>query len=514
MEIINNKFLRGLLNVWSLCGMALFAVTIFCYLNWQGFAEQGEVNFATVSWLLYQGHPLYTDIDFAGRYSLQHGPIVYLLAGGIMKLLGPGYVTAKLSGILALLTGIVVSWLWFTKLIGKKPAFLLLGLEIWMLFHWHHAYFIRPDSMMLLCVIVSMYMITTKRNSLLLILGLAIPMAIMINLKIHGVLYFLPIVTIAYRRLGWKKLFYAGGITLLLSVLPFLVPGISFDNYLLWLFQSLHHGFSIGNFIPKIAVVMSFFLLTITIGVICGGNIRSCYQGNKHTVHALLFSLLVVSIIASKGGSGTNHLTPFIPIFNYFIMLLIAEGKKSNPCFSAMHTTVSRNVSGIILAILLVLITVSGITTEQRLIETVVKNDRSLMVQEVETIEKEYAGKTIEVGYGEEKSYYQYRDLIPLPVFAGNPLLVEIVALGDMNTAGWKIPENTIRSLETGTIQVWLIPRGNIPFYMGNIPEGKVFPESFRQAFFRNYTLTSSTDFFDIWVYGGKEGSARDEVRQ
>jgi len=167
-----------------------------------------------------------------------------------------------------------------------------------------------------------------------------------------------------------------------------------------------------------------------------------------------------------------------------------------------------------VLALLLLIITASGITTEQRLIETVVKSDRSLMVQDLEEIEKRYVGKTIEIGYGEEKSYYMYRDLIPLPVFAGNPFLIEIVALGDMNTAGWPMPSNTIKSLEEGKIQVWLIPAGNIPFHMGNSPNTQEFVESFRQAFFENYALTSSTTFFDIWVYRGNGRGVRDEASQ
>jgi len=503
MQIISNKFLRRLLNVWSLCGIVLVIISAFLYLRWSGFAEQGEINFASVSCLLYQGYPLYTDVDFAGRYSLQHGPIVYLLAGGIMKLFGPSYITAKVSGVLAFLSGIGVSWIWFSKIIEKKHAFLLLGLEIWMLFHWHHVYLIRPDSMMLLCMIVSMYVITTKRNPLLLILGLAIPMGIMANLKVHGVLYFLPVIAIVYQQLGWKKLFYAGGLTLLLSVLPFLVPGISFSNYLLWLFQSLHHGFSLENFIPKVFVLLELCLLTITIGVICGVNIRNFYLRNKHIIYALLSSSLIISIIASKGGSGTNHLIPFLPVFYYLMMLLISEGEKNVAGLPQAVKSTACKVSSVIVALLLVIITMSGINTEQSLLTMIVDRDRSLMVQDVASIEKLYAGKTIEIGYGEYKSYRRYRDLIPLPVFHGNPLLVEIVALGDMHTAGWIMPEKTIKSLEEGTIQVWLIPIGNTPFGIGHHLTNPLFPESFRQAFFNNYTLVSSTKFFDIWVYRG-----------
>lgn len=506
MSITVNKFLRGFLTIWSICAIAVLLGTAFLYLRWIGFAEQGEVNFASVSWLLYQDYPLYTDIDFPARYSLQHGPIVYLLAGGIMKLLGPSMITAKLSGIIALLFAILFSWRWFSKMLDKQQAFLLVGLETWILFHWHHIFFIRPDSMMFLCVVVSMYLITTQQNRWVLILALAIPLAIMANLKIHGAIYFLPIIVIAHPYLGLKNLSYAGCLALLMATLPFFVPQISWGNYLLWLFQSIYHGFSISNLIPKVMMLSMLFLLPITIGTIYGVNMRSFYVRNKPTILTLLFSALIISIIASKSGSGTNHLIPFVPIVCYLIILLAREQKKTNGDRPVVITpAVLTSVSSILLALLLVVITVSGIATEKRLFRMIFASDKIEMTQDLQSIAKLYPGKTMEVGYGEEKSYNEYDDLIPLLVFQGNPLLIEAVALGDMTQSGLPIPPATIKSLEDGVIQVWLIPVGNIPFEMndrlGKDAEKPIFSELFRHTFFENYKLTSSTVFFDIWIY-------------
>jgi len=502
---LTKEKIRGLLNVWSLCGLLLLLCTIVLYVRWSGFGEQGEVNFATVSWLLYQGYPVYTDVDFAARYSLQHGPIVYFIAGGLMKLFGPSYITAKLSGILAVTLSIGISWAWFSKLIGKQYAFLLVGLETWILFHWHHIYFIRPDSMMLLCVVVGMYIITTKEKGLWLILGLAIPLAVMANLKIHGILYFLPLIAIAYERLGLKKLLYTGGLTLLLVMLPFLVPQVSLNNYIMWLSQSLHHGFSFRNFLPKIYMVLVLFLIPITIGTMYGVNMRSLYLRNRSVILASLFSLTVISIIASKGGSGTNHIMPFVPIFSYFIALIISEVKeRDNGRLILVNSSFSTKLSSITLMLILVIMTASGIATEGRFLKLIATNDRRAIVQDVQSIEKVYSGKTIEIGYGEDKSYDKYRDLIPLPVFHGNPFLIEAVALADMNVAGLPVPPGTIKSLEEGTIQVFLIPVGDSPFAMSNGSTRQLFSELFRQTFLNHYHVISSTSFFDIWVYGNE----------
>ena len=114
MQIRNRFFLKKLLLAWAVAGILLALVTSTMYLLWPGFGEQGEVNFASVAWLVSNGQPLYTDMDAAARYSLQHGPIVYLLIGGIMQLLGPSYVTAKLSSVVMFWLILLLSFILLT----------------------------------------------------------------------------------------------------------------------------------------------------------------------------------------------------------------------------------------------------------------------------------------------------------------------------------------------------------------------------------------------------------------
>ena len=135
MQIKNRFFLEKLLLAWAVAGIILALVTSAMYLLWPGFGEQGEVNFASVAWLVSNGQPLYTDVDAAARYSLQHGPIVYLLIGGIMQLLGPSYVTAKLSGVVMFWLILGLSFVMFKRAGGRRKALIFTGLEAWILFH-------------------------------------------------------------------------------------------------------------------------------------------------------------------------------------------------------------------------------------------------------------------------------------------------------------------------------------------------------------------------------------------
>lgn len=209
MQLTSSKLTKRVLSTWSFLGLILMVLTSFLYLNWPGFGEQGEVNFAAISWLMYHGHPLYTSVASAERYSLQHGPIVYLITGGIMEIFGPNYITAKLSGIIMLLAFLTLSFVWFSRLAPKRLAFILLGLEIWLLFHWHDSYYIRPDSALVLCMLISLYVITTVKDKKTLILECAITFGLIINLKVHGVVYLVPIIALLCPQLKIKHFFYS-----------------------------------------------------------------------------------------------------------------------------------------------------------------------------------------------------------------------------------------------------------------------------------------------------------------
>lgn len=487
--------------MWALVGIIGVLVTGGIYLTWGGFAEQGEINFSSVAWLLYQGQPLYTDIDAAERYSIQHGPIAYLVIGGVMKIFGPGYITAKLSGVSAFILVVLVSWIWFSQLVSKKEALYLLGLEIWILFHWPHSFFSRPDSLMLLCVVISMYICTTKSNTLLLVLGIAIPMGLMVNLKIHGAIYFLPVMVVVFRRLGFGHILLIGALTMLLAIAPYLLPQISFANYLVWLNTSVelgakNCGFVLKNFVPKVFFAISLSLIPILLGIIYGINLYEFFKRNKYLILTTLFSLVIAAIIAAKPGSGTNHLMPFIPVLCYIIILFISDIRnrvKDLPEVNRSNFVVKLSYAT--LAVCIILFTIGGLGRQKALIQPILESDRTATLQELYSIQTLYKGKTLQVGYGKYESYADFRDFVPVPVFHGNPLLVESVALGDMKAIGLQMPQATLKKLEEGAIQVWLIPRGDMPFSLGT------FDESFQQAFLHNYILASRMKFFDIWVY-------------
>lgn len=495
MTIVKNKTLRAAGLIWSLAAITIAVITGLLYLQWIGFGEQGEVQFSSVSWLVAQGHPLYTEVYAAERYSLQHGPVVYLIAGAIMKVLGPGYVTAKLSGVLALYLTIIISLIWFKKLSNLKTAFFLVGLEVWILFHWHHIYFIRPDSMMLLCMTVGMFAVTAAENRLMIILGSAVPLGLMINLKVHGVIYFIPVLALAFPLVKIRGLLKIGLIGIIIGSLPFLLPQISLHNYALWLFQSIEHGIYIKSLLAKVVMLSVLCLICLAVCNIYGINAHNFYRRNKLVILSLAAALIIPSVIGSKYGSGTNHLMPFIPVYMYILMRLSGDIRENGfAAASVSRKTLWQKLSCVFLVLVFIMVTLGGFNSIKRFIGLTV-NDRRAVLQEIQQIEKLYPGMKLAVGYGEYEYYNYYRDFVPYTVFKGNPLLVEAVALTDMKGAGKTMPPSTIREIERGMVDVWLIPAGSKPFAMG------IFDSEFQKAFIENYTLTSQMKYFDVWVY-------------
>lgn len=489
---------KRVLFLWALSGVSLFVTTAVMYLLWEGFGEQGQVNFAAVSHLLYQGYPLYVDSDFPARYSLQHGPLTFIITGGIMQLFGANFVTAKLSGILATAGALFVSWKWFEKIVGKQVAFLLVGLEIWMLFHWNYIYFIRPDSMLLLCTTVSLFILTTQTRPFVLLAGIAIPLAMAINLKIHGFLYFIPILVLSYPDVPRKILFSAIGISGIIAFSPYLLPGISIRDYWLVLTYSLEHGVRFANFIPKVAASLAIFLLPISFAYWKGLRLKPLLHRHKCELSSFLAVLFVVSLIASKDGSGTNHLMPFIPMFFYFYMQVILEYRKEYVIPTQKNEfNLFSNRYGIWLLVVTIIVTIGGFSTQKRLWNHIRVNDNRAAIQDIQQIQEAYPSQRIEIGYGKAASYNRWRDIIVVPVFNGNPLYLEYIALSDMHKAGVPIPQSTLKSLAAGEITIWLIPKGDAPFSMDNV----LFDSNFKKMFFANYKLSKSTSFFDIWTH-------------
>ncbi|MDR3560598.1 MAG: glycosyltransferase family 39 protein [Negativicutes bacterium] len=502
MLMIKDNLIRIVINMWALSGILLLCGNSLQHLAWSGFIDHtGEVNFVSVSWLLYDGHPLYTALDAPERYSLEHGPIAFLVIGGIMKVFGHSPYTAKLVSFLSVITIIIISYLWFTEFFRKEIAFWLLGLEAWLLSKWYYVYLARTDILMILCMTISLYFATTRKSRLAVILGTSIPLGIIINLKFHGIFYALPILVLILKKQGWKALFTDCLLIACVATIPFLLPNISLLNYIAWVKEATVHGFSDQIIKGNLSMAFLLLLVPVSIHLYFGSNPLVVIKRNGLFLGVTIISIVIVSLIGGKNGSGSHHLAPFVPLIIYFI--IVAGSPVSSIFFIPRHQfnrLLLQQINRGLLLLIFLTTFLNAINAQGRMMRysCPAYSVSANMLSELQDIQAKYRGLSMMIGYGENHTNKIYDQLIPLLVVGGNKYLLDYSALSDMKASGLPIPESTKRKMDVGETRIWLIPANNIPFNQD------IFDELFRLAFRRNYVLIEKTQYFDIWQYSGE----------
>ena len=139
---------------------------------------------------------------------------------------------------------------------------------------------------------------------------------------------------------------------------------------------------------------------------------------------------------------------------------------------------------------------VCGVTISNPAIASAVRTD-------LDEITATYSGRNIYMGYGDGSRYVTtfVRDQL---AYDGNPYLVDASAMMDFQFSGLEIPAATIDAMLSDEGDVWLIPAGQEPFTIVNWyyrkQNGRLFDETFRQAFMDNFRRVQSTSNFDVYT--------------
>jgi hypothetical protein len=103
------------------------------------------------------------------------------------------------------------------------------------------------------------------------------------------------------------------------------------------------------------------------------------------------------------------------------------------------------------------------------------------------------------MGLGEyrDNKYTYYR---PALVYMGNPYYIDFAIFMAYQNAEMLDGERLAQIFEACKIDIWLIPKGNVPFRMANWIDGKpLFDQQLRNSFLNNYDQINSSKFFDIY---------------
>lgn len=497
---------RRILAILAMSCVAFFWVCVAKYTLSNAILDHIEPTTMAVARLWEEGKPLYHDLDAAERYSFLYGPSYYFGPRVFISLFGPSIVAAKASAAVAVLAAVL---LLFYLLLRESPPLIALVCTAYCVLGFMAppndpglAYSLRADPFLIFWITLSLAACRSKYPVIAVaVCGIAAGMAI--NVKIHAILYVLPIVALLYLRRGVMAAVTCVAVALAAVILPFVVfENVSASNYLSWLAESARHGLHPGA--ASQTLLFGTFMLVPVLAAFLARAVADRHAFLRQLRSTIVFvvasvaAAFLVLIPASKIGAGGHHLMPLFPTFAFIMAKLLSQSAES----PANERTWQWRV---LYAIGAGFAVVSVLTAIQRQMPRMsgARNLDAVAVEiraDLEAVQSRFPDKAIGMGYGSWSTYHKtyYR---PLLAFHGKTFLLDAAAMMDMRQGGMAIPSKTLDAIRDGVAEVWLQPRGELPFSLPSAYGGDFFGKPLRGQFLAHYAKLESTKHFDIWVY-------------
>jgi hypothetical protein len=497
---------------WRKCGtvaclglVALFVVIAGWYLFLDGFAGEVEPVVSSLSWMVNHGHALYNDFGAAERYSVLYGPAVFLTNGLFLEILGPSLVSAKVASLLGVLGSLVFLYAALARRSRDFPALVVVALAV--LYYWSQGfavYLVRPDALLVFAVGLGIFA-AVRLRPLLAVATVAAALGFALNLKVHAVVYFLPVLVLLVHRLGWRALWLAGSGAVFVTAAPFLFhPQVSIVNYLGWLRNAVGHGLTADTLTATLGFALFLVLPLLVLRYVCGPA-SLAGPGSRPLAAGLLPTFVLVLVLAAKPGAGLVHLLPLVPSTLYLVGRMIQDGWPDQPALRSALVRQPLRQGLVVAAVLTVL--VSGAVNEYRAVKLLdwQLSEAPDLAADVKDVMARYPALTMAMACGGEDASFRHTWLRPLLVFANQPVLIDPVAVMDCRLSGKDLAEDTYAALADGTIKMWLVPRSKRPFLKKNWykPHDPVFSSRFMEHFEAYYAPRASSRYFDLWFWKG-----------
>jgi hypothetical protein len=471
---------------------------------------------ADVSWYFATGKPVYHGPDSAEVYNILYGPWLFIFTGWFERVLGPSVFSAKLGGELALGASLVVLFALLRKRAGMGYAITGVGIFAAVIMALDPVEILgRADVFITLFVLVGCWAAGSSSKFAPVVLGLMLGLSV--NLKIHGCVYFLPLIGMAWQA-GWRR---KQGLAVVVTaaiaaIFPFLVfPNISLRNYAETLGVASAHGLNLINLFTNIEW---FFLLCLPLGCVVAlawlrdaAATTNALKSQASFLLLLLVEFLAILPFASKYGAGPHHYLPLAVL----LLLLGAELHAQGVRWVWGSTVTSAGVQAACLSWLASCLGTGLVRCYQ---DTAWLRGRAAWAQSIEAdlhgITAKYgANHVILMGVGGHDDYPQtfFRSEL---IFSGQPIGIEPSALMESAFAGQPTPSlgqliKTYGQDYPGRKIMWLIPKGNAPFTLesyyaktngaGYGGHDLLFDATFRSAFQHDFSPLASTEFYDLY---------------
>jgi len=470
------------------------------------YLDHGESSLSIVGFLLKENYELYPSLISGKIYGLVYGPALFLFQKWFYLIFGASIEASKLVGVLSSIFSFIILYLAIRNRYNSKISLYLIACVLIVFLQYSSwTFWNRSEPLIMFFIGLALFGIRQKNIYFSLFL-LSISFGFAVNLKITSVFYLFPIFLLSLERKSARFHTTIICLSLLIVILPFLCKNISFFNYLdLILKLATNENMNFKLFFGCFRFsFLYYFIPTILILLYLSKhkeNLKKFFLKYKLPLIALFICLVVVMIMGSKAGGGTLYMLPFMPLFVYFWSKLI------NIEFSCQYVKISNTKLLIILSLLLGLtfstIPTSVLKTGYMLLRFSInlKEDAipRQVINDLRNIDRQYPDLTIHMGVGEERNY-KYTYYRPTLVYLGNPYYVDFPVYMTYQISNMLERKQLVHLFEACKIDIWLIPKGNIPFHMGNWASGKLlFDQQLRNSFLNNYDLINSSKFFDIY---------------
>lgn len=482
--------------------LPLHAAVLADYFFYPSYLDHMEASVTAVSWLGWEGHPLYPSPATGDLYSFPYGPIAYQALGVTMGLFGASIASSKILGIMAFGLCQLLSFVLLRRsgasvtealLITAAQCAIQAGFT-----SQGYAGGVRSDALIFLAAEAALLAATASVGMInAAVIGLL--GGLLVNLKLHGGLYVLPAFTYFIARaegtqLRMRLTAVSAVAGLLGLLLPFVPGNVSASNYVLYLrIIGEHHHVLLWMFEESALFAGALLAPLGLLYLACG---RRLPAGFAVFLPTLAVSVALVTISASENGVGPYHLLAFLPATCWAFSML---RRAALPGVLDDRRIASRG-EGVTLAVLVALVFGYGpftIMSWARSFNTFA--NAPLVRQGIAEIDRAMAdnpGVTFAVGPGDAP--FDAQMLRVIPVFHGNPLPIDSSTWKEYESDG--VSDESIRRVIAGCrIDLWLLP-GHKPFVFQ--PFGgpdDTYSDDIRALFHANYALWKSGRIFDEW---------------
>jgi hypothetical protein len=461
---------------------------IVVWYTWHAtFFDPAEPTITAVASVFGAGKPLYPALDAPERYAHIYGPVLFITHALAMAVFGQSIIVSKTVGALAVSASLFLAYRVFAEQAGRPAAVMAVSMCALVYLDFSNSTFwTRPEPLLLLCTSLSLYSAgMTGRLGAVVVLGVAAGLSV--NLKVSGPVYLLPAFALLASRHGRSGLIAAAALAALIGVAPFLLPNVSATHYLQYIEVSARNGLLAAKFRQNLEWML-FLSAPLAAGRYVARDRAAALRRSDAFPMAIGFSLAVVTILASKPGAGPYHLLPSVAVVAYGLLGLPARVWEISTFRSLVAAT---GLTALVIAI----------PRQITLIETVRDGHLEWSIDDVRRFADAHPSSRIAVGYSGTSRFSDARTEM---VFRMGEYWLDAPAVQEYRLSGLALPASTIRILEDCRLDYWLLPTGADAFavpsaYWPNGPQF-VFPEEFRQAFFRHYERTGATRNFTVWT--------------